>query len=60
VNSYRICFLAPDGHVGGAKLIFHSTDEEAVAVAEQLVDDRVVELWDHTRRVKRFDPKDAG
>jgi hypothetical protein len=60
MTSYRLLFLAPDGHVDGAREVYRPTDEEAVQAALRLASGRLSELWHHHRRVKRIDPRGIG
>jgi hypothetical protein len=47
-----------DGHVELSIDIKLATERKAIARAKQLVDDRVVVLWDGPVRIARFEPKE--
>ena len=55
--NYRFYVLDKDDHVREPPQVFECrTDEVAVEKAVQLLNGRVIEVWDHSRRVVRLEP----
>jgi hypothetical protein len=52
---YRAYLIDPDGHHIKAVDINCTDDDDARKLAEQMVDGHNVELWEHARRIARFD-----
>jgi hypothetical protein len=47
-----------DGHTSSPpRLIECANDKEAICVAKQLLDGRLVEVWDEARRVAKLEPE---
>lgn len=56
--NYRFYVLDKDDHVREPPHVFECPDdEEAVEKASQLLNGRVIEVWDQSRRVVRLEPK---
>lgn len=53
--NYRAYLIARDGHHIKAVDLNCTDDDDARRRAEQMVDDHNVELWEHARRIARFD-----
>jgi hypothetical protein len=54
---YRAYLIDLDGHHIKAVDINCTDDDDARKRAEQMVDGHNVELWEHARRIARFDGK---
>jgi hypothetical protein len=54
---YRAYLIDRDGHHIKAVDINCTDDDDARKRAEQMVDGHNVELWEHARRIARFDAK---
>ena len=55
--NYRFYVLDKDDHVREPPQVFECrSDEVAVEKAVQLLNGRVIEVWDHSRRVVRLEP----
>jgi hypothetical protein len=55
--NYRIYLMSDDNHiVGTPKFITSGSDAEAIASAQDQLDDRIVEVWEGARLVKRLRP----
>ena len=59
VQGYYAYILDRDGHVETRHDLFCISDDDARRQAECLVDGQPVELWQETRRVAIFHPKEA-
>ncbi len=57
MSHYRAYLIAPDGHHIKAVDIECVDDDAAKKRAEQMADGTDVELWEHARRIVRFDSK---
>jgi hypothetical protein len=57
MSGYYAYFTGDDGHITKRVTILAANDEEAKERAKQLVDGRVVELWQEGRRIATFTPK---
>jgi hypothetical protein len=57
MSHYRAYLIAPDGHHIKAVDIECADDDAAKKRAEQMADGTDVELWEHARRIVRFDSK---
>jgi hypothetical protein len=58
---YRFYSVTKDGHIAGPPLVVECADDEAaVKEAKQLVDGRVIEIWQRARRVKYLTPGKKG
>jgi hypothetical protein len=57
MSNYRAYLIAPDGHHIKAVDIECVDDDAAKKRAEQMADGTDVELWEHARRIVRFDSK---
>jgi hypothetical protein len=59
VANYRFYVLDKGDHVREPPHVFECPDDEAaVEKAAQLLNGRVIEVWDHSRRVVRLEPTD--
>jgi hypothetical protein len=58
VAEYRAFVIGADGHFQNFRALVCDTDESAIAWAEQLLEDRPIELWSGARLVKRLSPRD--
>ena len=56
MTEYRACFVGPEGRVVESRSFVCDTDENAIVWAEQLADERPIELWSGERRVKIVAP----
>jgi hypothetical protein len=54
---YRVYIIGPDGHFLKSVPMECADDNEATEQAKQLVDGHDVELWEHARKIARFDHK---
>lgn len=54
MNSYRL-YMMDRGHIRAAKDLMAASDEEAIALAEDLRDGEPAELWRGSSRVTAFD-----
>jgi hypothetical protein len=57
MTHYRAYLIGHDGHHIQAVDINCTDDDDAKKRAEQMVDGHDVELWEHARRIARFDGK---
>ena len=53
---YRAYVVGDDGHIIKSVDLDCIDDEVAKQEAQQLVERHVIELWDGTRRIARFEP----
>ena len=61
VANYRFYVLDKDGHVRVPPQVFECPDDEAaVDKAAQLLNEQVIEVWDHSRLVVRLEPDKRG
>jgi hypothetical protein len=51
---YRAYIMGPDGHVQNRVELRCDDDAEAIRLAEQLVDDHDIELWQLDRHIETF------
>jgi hypothetical protein len=59
VANYRFYVLDKDDHVTEPPHVFEWPDDDAaVEKAAQLLNGRVIEVWDHSRLVSRLEPAD--
>ena len=58
MTDYYAYILGEDGHVINRVVISCNDDDEARRLAKQLVDRHAVELWQQSRMVATFRPKD--
>ena len=54
MNEYRAYMVGHDGRIKSSRAFVWENDSDAVAWAEQLVDDHDIELWSGERFVKRL------
>lgn len=52
---YRACFIGRDGHFMKAIDLIYDDDDGARKHARKMVDGHHVELWQHNRRIEKFD-----
>jgi hypothetical protein len=57
MSHYRAYLIAPGGHHIKAVDLECVDDNAAKKRAEQMANDTNVELWEHARRIARFDSK---
>ena len=57
MSLYRAYLIAPNGHHIKAVDIECLDDDAAKKRAEQMADGSNVELWEHARRIAKFDSK---
>jgi hypothetical protein len=57
VSRYRAYIIAPNGHHIKAVDFECLDDDAAKKRAEQMADGSNVELWEHARRIAKFDSK---
>ena len=57
MSLYRAYLIAPNGHHIKAVDIECLDDDAAKKCAEQMADGSNVELWEHARRIAKFDNK---
>ncbi|MCA1457688.1 hypothetical protein I6F35_31615 [Bradyrhizobium sp. BRP22] len=55
---YRIFIFGDDGHIIDRVDLDCEDETTAKQRAKELVNGRPVELWDGTRKIERFEPKD--
>ena len=53
-QSYRLYFLDGAGHISKSHEFLAADDDAAVKIAESWREGRPMELWQHTRVVKRW------
>ena len=53
---YRLFLFGADGHIKRTVVLEGRNDDEAVAAAREHVGAGRAELWQGSRRVRRFDP----
>ena len=57
MSQYRAYLIARDGHHIKAVDLECVDDDAARKRAEQMADGSIVELWEHARRIAKFDSK---
>ncbi|MHB2205085.1 hypothetical protein [Methylobacterium sp. CM6257] len=57
---YRLLFIGASNEVLRVERLNASSDDVALAVAQQLAEAHPVELWDGIRFIERFDPSLAA
>ena len=58
MHEYKAYIIGPDGHVTQRIDLVCETEDEARMHAKQLVDGHAVELWEGSRRIVAFEPKE--
>jgi hypothetical protein len=56
-SAYRALILLPDGRVFDTHSLMADDDDEAITLAEAMVDGHAVELWDGLRYIEYFAAK---
>ncbi|TXN00296.1 hypothetical protein FV222_11945 [Methylobacterium sp. WL103] len=56
-SAYRALILLPDGRVLDTNSLMATNDDEAIRLAEAMVDGHAVELWDGLRYIEYFAAK---
>ena len=54
---YRVYIIGPDGHFQNSVILDCADDSAAMEQARQLVNGYDVELWQHDRKIAKFDHK---
>ena len=55
--AYYAYVLGPDGNIQSRVDLYCDNDEEAERVIEQLLDRHAIELWQASRRIATYQPK---
>lgn len=55
---YRAYFVGPDGHFKNFEVITAEDDEQALKIADKLVNGHDVELWQRDRKIAVLPRKD--
>ena len=58
MTGYYAYVIGDDGHIQNRVAIICDDDEEAARCAKRLVDGHAIELWQETRRIATFPPKE--
>jgi hypothetical protein len=58
MSYYRAYIIGRDGHFQRAVDLNCSNDEAAIESAKQLINGHDVELWQHDRKIAKFDAKE--
>ena len=58
MSYYRAYIIGRDGRFQQAIELYCSNDDAAIESAKQLVDGHDVELWQHDRKIAKFDAKE--
>ena len=56
-NEYRAYIVGPDGHIQRRNDLLCADDDAAKERAKALVDGHAIELWQESRKVAQFDPR---
>jgi hypothetical protein len=56
-NEYRAYIVGPDGHIQRRIDLLCADDDAAKERAKALVDGHAIELWQESRKVAQFDPR---
>jgi hypothetical protein len=57
VQDYRVYVIGPDGHIIDRIDLVCAAEEDAIERARQVIDHHVIELWQGSRRIERFEPR---
>jgi hypothetical protein len=57
VTAYRVYAVDKDGHTASPPHVIECTgDEEAIRLARQFLDGKLIEVWQEARRIARLEP----